>query len=107
MFTSRIRQGNNLGIPLFDSAHNFYWIYIGFSLIILLGLYRISHPNPVNFSWRDLLSYCLPASIYTHKSAILDYQCYFINGLIKIIISLTLLISVTEIVANSGKMKES
>ena len=94
-----VKEIINLGIPLFDSAHNFYWIYILFSLILLLGLYRISHPNPVKFSWRGLLSYCFPHSIYTHKSAILDYQCYFINGLIKILIRLTLLISVTEIVA--------
>jgi sterol desaturase/sphingolipid hydroxylase (fatty acid hydroxylase superfamily) len=94
-----VKEIINLGIPLFDSAHNFYWIYILFSLILLLGLYRISHPNPGNFSWLSLLSYCFPHSIYTHKSAILDYQCYFINGLIKILIRLTLLISVTEIVA--------
>ena len=88
-----------ISVPFFDSTHNFYWIYLLFSLILLLGLYRITTPDPVNFSLRGLLSYCFPHSIYTHKSAILDYQCYFINGLIKIVISLSLLISVTETVA--------
>ena len=89
----------NLGIPFLDSGHNFYWIYILFSLILLLGLYLSSQAKNASVSLPELLRYCFPRSIYTHKSAILDYHCYFINGLIKIVISLTLLISVTEIVA--------
>ena len=75
-----------LFIPLLDRENNFYWIYTLSSFFLIFGLYIISKPYLLNFSWRELLNYCLPHSIYTHKSAILDYQCYFINGLIQLVI---------------------
>lgn len=89
-----------LAFPVFDPHNRFYWYYTIVVIILVLGIYYIRESKSTAFDLRKALAYCFPKSLYTKRSAILDYQCYLINGLFKIIVSLTAFFTLSEITSH-------
>ncbi len=59
-----------------------YWLYLCSALAIGLGVYLWQHSKTRGVSFNKLLGFCLPRSIYAHKSAIVDYKYYFTNEIL-------------------------
>lgn len=60
-----------------DSNKEIYWLYLFSALVVGLGVYVWQHSKTRGLSFNKLLGFCLPRSIYAHKSAIVDYKYYF------------------------------
>lgn len=76
-----------IACPLLDPRNRLYWIYTLGSLALIFGAYFIQEANKSNFSFKKAISYGFPKELYTSHSAILDYQAYLINSLLKVIVS--------------------
>ncbi len=89
-----------LAFPVFDPKNQLYFIYAIAFIVFVLGVYYVRESKLTGFELRKALAYCFPKSIYTQRSAILDYQCYVINGLFKIIVSLTAFFTLSKITSD-------
>ncbi|NEQ36269.1 MAG: sterol desaturase family protein [Okeania sp. SIO3I5] len=89
-----------LAFPVVNPGNRLYWSYTLFTILVALGVYYLRESKSMGFDLRKALGYCFPKSLYTQRSAILDYQCYLINGLFKIIVSLTAFFTLSEITAH-------
>lgn len=89
-----------LAFPVFDSHNRLYFAYAIAFIVIVFWIYYIRESKSTGFNLRKALGYCFPRSLYTQRSAILDYQCYIINGLLKIIISLSAHFTLSEITSH-------
>jgi len=90
-----------LAFPIVNPDNRLYWSYTLFTILLALGVYYLRESRSMGFSLRKALAYCFPKSLYTQRSAILDYQCYLINGLFKISVSLTAFFTLSEITAHA------
>jgi sterol desaturase/sphingolipid hydroxylase (fatty acid hydroxylase superfamily) len=86
-----------LFFPFIDPTNRLYWFHSIGSLCLFLGFYYFRQARQSGFSLTKAMAYCFPLSLYNSPSAILDYQCYVINGLFKILVSLTSFFSLSEI----------
>ncbi|MGK7925604.1 MAG: sterol desaturase family protein [Spirulina sp.] len=77
-----------LFFPLFDLHSRLAWFYVLGFFGIAMCSYWLSRGNPSDRSWGNFWDYTFPKSLYTSHSASLDWQCYAINGLLKIAINL-------------------
>lgn len=80
----------NLLFPPFSDLLN--WIYLVSSLLLALMIYFNKLSPTARASPTDFISWCLPARIYLHKSATVDYRWYFINGWLSQFIEWALLV---------------
>lgn len=75
-----------------------HWLYIGTTLITVFIIYLLKRSKDQPGSVRDFFRFCLPKSIYAHKSAIVDYKFYISNNILARFISFgTIIISATLI----------
>jgi len=94
-----MRESILLIFPLFNSQHRFYWFYMLGFLVLIMGITLTQEFKHTPVSVKKFLACCFPQSVYSHKSAILDYQYYLVNGILKIAISSSVIISLSEIIA--------
>ncbi len=99
-FPDLLRTLFMLVFPVVDPHNRLCWVYTTFAILVLFGIYYIRESKLTGFDLRKALAYCFPRSIYTHRSAILDYQFYLINVLCKIIVSLTAFFTLSEITSH-------
>lgn len=85
--------------PLFDPKNRLYWSYTLSSLILIFVVYLLCEAKTAGISLKKVILFAFPKSLYTQKSAILDYQTYLINGLLKIIVALTSLFTLSQTTA--------
>lgn len=64
-------------------AQEIYWLYLSSSLAVSLGVYAWQHSKIHGLSFNKLLGFCMPRSIYAHKSAIVDYKYYIPFSLLR------------------------
>ena len=84
--------------PFFDLHSRLSLVYaVGF-IGLGFGSYWLSK-RFTNFSWREAVDYCFPKSLYASHSTTLDWQCYLINGVLKVVISMTAIASMTAAIA--------
>ena len=89
-----------LAFPVVNPDNRLYWSYTLGTILLALGVYYLRESKSRGLDLRKALAYCFPKSLYTQRSAILDYQCYLINGLFKIIVSLTAFFTLSEITSH-------
>lgn len=58
-------------------SERLYWPYIVSALAVAVGVYFVQGSEVRGFSFRQVVRFCLPRSIYRHRSAIVDYKFYF------------------------------
>lgn len=70
-----------IGLPgwLFDGANRFYWVYLASFVVIGAGAYRRYYPE----TGAHVLEFLFPRAVYTHPSAIVDYQLLLTNRLLR------------------------
>lgn len=69
-----------LRMPLNPDA-DIYWVYLLAVPVLAAVSYRL-HQRPSGMPWRQFASFCLPARIYLHPSARVDYQIFLANALV-------------------------
>jgi sterol desaturase/sphingolipid hydroxylase (fatty acid hydroxylase superfamily) len=74
--------------PLF-STQRIFWLYLLGAVLLAFLVYRTQTSAS---GVRGFLRFCLPASIYKHRSAVLDYKYYFVNRIAFVILFLPLMI---------------
>ena len=99
-FPELLRSLFLVAFPVFNPNHKLYFIYTIVFIVFILGVYYIRESKSNGFALRKALAYCFPKSLYTQQSAILDYQCYLINGLLAIIVSLTAFFTLSQITSD-------
>ena len=85
--------------PFFDLHSRLSWFYTLSFIALALGSYWLSKQDFTDRSWRKAIAYCFPKSLYTSRSAILDWQCYLMNGTFKVVVNLTALASMATAIA--------
>ena len=75
--------------PLF-STQRIFWLYLLGAVIVAFAVYRIQHRKT---GGREFLRFCLPKSVYLHRSAVLDYKYYFVNRIAFVILFLPLILA--------------
>ena len=73
----------------FFSTQRIFWLYILGAVVLALWVYRIQSSES---GIKGFLRFCIPATIYKHKSAILDYKYYFVNRATFVILFLPMVI---------------
>ena len=99
-FPELLRSLFLVAFPVFNPHHKLYFVYTIVFIVFILGVYYIRESKSNGFALRKALAYCFPKSLYTQQSAILDYQCYLINGLLAIIVSLTAFFTLSQITSD-------
>jgi sterol desaturase/sphingolipid hydroxylase (fatty acid hydroxylase superfamily)/creatinine amidohydrolase/Fe(II)-dependent formamide hydrolase-like protein len=56
-----------------------YWLYLATALLIALASYAGARDRAGGISLKSFLRYCLPKSIYLHRSARVDYVYFIVN----------------------------
>ena len=74
----------------FFSTQRIFWLYLLGAVIVAFAVYRIKHRRT---GVREFLRFCLPKSIYWHRSAVLDYKYYFVNRITFVILFLPLILA--------------
>ena len=74
--------------PLF-STQRIYWLYLLGAVLLAFAVYRVRSGDS---GVKGFFRFCLPQSIYKHKSAVLDYKFYFVNRIAFVIFFLPLII---------------
>ena len=95
-----VRELILLVLPLFNPHNRLYWIYTVSALGLALAVYCLGDAKRSSFSLKNAWDYCFPKALYTQRSALLDYQCYAINGLFKIAVSFTAFFSLSQLISN-------
>jgi sterol desaturase/sphingolipid hydroxylase (fatty acid hydroxylase superfamily)/creatinine amidohydrolase/Fe(II)-dependent formamide hydrolase-like protein len=70
-----------LHAPL-DPQHRVFWLYLLGALALALVLFLAGRGDGRKRSPRGFLSFCLPASVYLHKSAKVDYAYFVVNRIV-------------------------
>ena len=70
-----------LGVPLtnaFTPQSRIYWLYLAGALVLAFFVYSARPAEGESAEWHPVrnkfLAFCLPKTIYGHKSAIVDYK---------------------------------
>src|SRR5882724_4984279 len=61
-------------------AGRFHWVQILESLVLAGGVYLTGRHVRPSGGWRGFIRYCFPKELYTHPSAIVDYQLAAVNA---------------------------
>ena len=73
----------------FFSTQRIFWLYLLGAVLLAFSVYRIQSSGA---GVRGFLHFCLPGSIYRHRSAVLDYKYYFVNRIAFVIFFLPLIL---------------
>jgi sterol desaturase/sphingolipid hydroxylase (fatty acid hydroxylase superfamily)/creatinine amidohydrolase/Fe(II)-dependent formamide hydrolase-like protein len=69
-------------VSLFAPTHRVYWMYLCTALTLALVLFPFQGENKSGLSLKGFLKFCLPSSIYFHRSARLDYVYFIVNRIV-------------------------
>jgi len=70
-----------------EPGNNLYWLYLVSAAVIALLIYLAQGGRQERLSPSGFIRFCLPKSVFTHKSAIIDYKFYVVNPFIYKIIT--------------------
>ena len=73
----------------FFSTQRIFWLYLLGAVLLAFAVYRL---HSSEFGARGFLRFCLPGSIYKHRSAVLDYKYYFVNRIAFVLFFLPLIL---------------
>ena len=62
-----------------EPENNLYWLYLVSATVIALFIYLAQGGRHERLSPSGFIRFCLPKSVFAHKSAIIDYKFYVIN----------------------------
>lgn len=88
---------------LFAGSTRIYWLYLltSFFLVAILYLRQKDSKKAEGLSLKGLLGFCFPKAIYTHPSARLDYQFFWINAIVLFLLLLPLGVAVQTGISNA------
>ncbi|MGI9301749.1 MAG: sterol desaturase family protein [Gammaproteobacteria bacterium] len=82
-----------------SSSARLFWLYILSTLAIALSIYLSRCYRAQGRSLRGFLEFFLPASIFGHRSAIVDYKFYFVSRIVASFVSFGSLIVSAVLIA--------
>ena len=95
-----LRQLFILAAPVLNPGNRLFIFYSIAFVLIGFALY-LWKENGTAFHFSNFMKFCFPRDILLHKSAIVDYKYYFVNGILIIIIRSAGLLLPTILVADS------
>ncbi|MBP0016991.1 MAG: sterol desaturase family protein [Cyanobacteria bacterium SBLK] len=104
---SRLQSLLFLLLPLFDLHNRLAWFYILGFLVIAACLYWFSPDNSKDRAWGKFFNDTFPPALYVSHSFRLDWQCYLINGLLKVALNLSVASIAMAIALSSRQIFES
>jgi sterol desaturase/sphingolipid hydroxylase (fatty acid hydroxylase superfamily) len=87
----------NLVLP--SASNTLNWIYLASALAVGGLIYTIRSGGA---GLRGALRFMLPGSVYFHRSAVVDYKYYFVNGLLLSLVSFSTMILSSKYVADAA-----
>lgn len=69
-------------VALANPQHRVFWLYLASAFALALGLYLVGGSDAGRRGLRGFLRFCVPPSLYLHRSAKVDYAYFVVNRIV-------------------------